>query len=274
MAIITVSRQVGSFGDEIAALVAQKLGHTLVSRERVHELAQSCDEGFKDACSIYEKEVQPGFFERFFFNSPAYTSLFESLNYELASRGDVVVIGRGGQIVLHDVPGILKIRVVAPLDVRIKRVAKRENMPVDMAGEYVRKYDHQREALVRTIFDKDLQDWSLYDFIINTAQFSAQSAADIICRSVEMMHVEHTEEDVRKKLELMAFAKSVESAIKKEIVTSPYRNILVSAEEGGTVTISGFVQELRSKERAEKIAKKFDRVKEVKNDLRTTELRF
>ncbi len=274
MAIITISRQVGSNGDEIAELVAKKCNHQLVGRDQVHKLAQACDSEFKDACSLYEKETQPGFFERLFFNNPSYTSLFESLNFELASQGDVVIMGRGAQIVLRDMPGVLKVRVVAPTRLRIQRVAEKEKIDMEHAAEFVDRYDHQRKAMIRTIFDKDLKDWGLYDLILNTSMFSVDAGADIVCKAIDVAHYEHTQEALKAELERKSFAKRVESAIKKEVVTSPYRDITASIDAQDELTIAGYVQDKMSKERAEKIAKKYERVKGVKNDIRTTELSY
>lgn len=274
MAIITISRQVGSFGDEIAAILARKINHQLVDQAHVHQFAQSCDADFSEACSLYEKEAQPRFFERMFFNSPAYTSLFESLNLELASKGDIILIGRGAQIVLKDIPGILSVRIVAPMDTRIARMAEEKNISKDEAANFIRKYDHQRASMIRTIYDKDFRDWALYDLIINTTSFSAESAADIIAKGVEEMHFEHTDEQLKEKLKLMCFGKRIESALKKEILTSTFRDIQVEVSPEGVVTLDGYVQDVKARELAEKIALKIDGVKKVTNQLRTTELRF
>ena len=107
MAIITISRKAGSYGEEIAAEVAKKLNYRMVTPSDVHKLAEDCDADFKRACSVFEKEVSTGFLERFFFRDPSYLSLFESLNYELAASGNVILVGRGSQFVLADHPGDL-----------------------------------------------------------------------------------------------------------------------------------------------------------------------
>ncbi len=89
MAIITVSRKVGSWGETISKLAAEKLGYRVVTPEEFHRLAEACDSDFKKACSVFETEMPGGMIERFFLREPAYTSLFEALNFELAAGGDV-----------------------------------------------------------------------------------------------------------------------------------------------------------------------------------------
>ena len=95
MHIVTVSRQLGSLGDVIATVMAREMGYKLIGPDQVHERAHSCDPEFKDACTLYETEKGPGFWDRFFFDTPSYTALFKSLTYEFASQGNVVIIGTG-----------------------------------------------------------------------------------------------------------------------------------------------------------------------------------
>jgi cytidylate kinase len=274
MAIVVISRQVGSFGDEIASLVARKCSFQLIDQAQVHQLAQDCDSEFSKACTLYETELKPSFFEGFFFQSPAYSSLFESLNFEVASRGNVVIVGRGAQIVLRDVPGVFKARIVAPVEIRIKRVMEDKNVSGEEAGEFVSKYDTQRRALIRSIFDKDLRDWDLYDLILNTVSYDPETGSDILCKAVEVMKKDVDDADLHEKLKNMAFAKRVESSLKKKIWTSSYRNIEVTASSDGAVTLSGFVPDKKTKERAKKIAQDVRGVSRVENELRTTELSF
>jgi cytidylate kinase len=274
MAIITISRQVSSFGDEIASVLSKNINHQLVDQAQVHQFAQACDSDFSEACRLYEKEAQPGFFERMFFNNPAYTSLFESLNLELASKGDIILIGRGAQVVLRNIPGILKVRVVAPTNLRIQRLAEQRNISKEVAGDFVRRHDHQRAAMVRSFFDKDLRDWALYDLIVNTTAFSIEAAADLVAKAVDEMHYEHTDEQLKEKLKLMSFGKRIESALKKHILTSAFRDINVTVSPDGVATLSGYVQDVKAKEMGEKIAKGIEGVNKVVNELRTTELRF
>ncbi|NCO61437.1 MAG: hypothetical protein COZ70_04430 [Deltaproteobacteria bacterium CG_4_8_14_3_um_filter_51_11] len=274
MAIVVISRQVGSFGDEIAAKVAKRLNLKIVDQGGVHQMAQQCDSEFEKACTLYETELEPGFFERFFFSNAGYTSLFESLNLELASKGNVVIIGRGAQIVLKEIPGIFKTRVVAPKEVRIKRVAKQKGVSAGEAADFVERYDTQRRALIRTIYERDLKDWGLYDLILNTTNYDIETGAEILCRAIELMPKTEDEAAITKQLARLAFAKRVESKIMKKVTASPYRSIEVVAQEGGAIAIEGFVSDKRTKEIIGEIASKVEGVTRVDNLLRTTGLSF
>ena len=275
MAIITISRQIGSKGDEIASLVASKLNYELITREIIHQKAESCDLDFKTACSAYEAEEKPkGFFERLFFGEPAYTALFESMNYELAARGDVIMLGRGANFALANVPGVLKVRIVAPESVRAQRIADQKGVPLSEAIEYVERHGRHRRALIESIYHDTISAWSRYDLVLNTVAFSAEESADIISTAA-MMVGKKTDKEERKKILLsMAFAKKVERIIKKSITTLAYRDITVDVLSGGKIVLRGVVSDIRSKETAADVASKIEGVTEVDNQLRTTELSF
>jgi cytidylate kinase len=137
MAVVTLSRQVGSFGDEIAAQVASRLGHRLIDRDQFQGLAETRDPDFRAARASSGPRTEPRFFERLFFQNPSFTSLFESITFEVASWGDVVILGRGAQVVLRDMPGVFKARVVAPLEVRVRRVMEEKGVPLEEAIDFV-----------------------------------------------------------------------------------------------------------------------------------------
>lgn len=273
MGVLTISRKVGSLGDEIGAMVANKLGYRLVTRQEIKEMAQSCDTEFKRTCSLFESELTGGFIERLFFKDPASASLFESLNYELAAQGDVVLMGRGGQIVLAEVPGVFKVRIVAPAWLRAGRISQRANLSPDEAAEFVRKHDGKRRALIESIFDRNLSDWSLYDLVINTTGVSAELATDMICLAMERSAKGDWSAE-REKLDNLAFAKRVESHIKKRIATAPHRDIQAFSPQKGVVVLSGVVSEKRSREKAVRLAGEYPGVTQVQDQLKTTEVSF
>lgn len=274
MSVVTISRQVGSLGDEIAGLVADKLGYALVSREGIHKLARECDAEFKDACSAFEEERGAGFWERLFYRDPAYTSLFEALNLELASKGDVVILGRGAQVALAELPGVFHARVVAPRTLRVQRVRERMGLSAEDANDFVHNYDKQRRALIESVYHKDLSDWSLYSMVLNTANLNAEAGAELIALAVQKMPPLAEADLVGQELARRAFAKRVESAIKKKVLTSPYRDITASSLVEGEIVLEGFVQDKVSKQKAGDIAARHPGVTAVDNRLRTTELSF
>ncbi len=274
MRIVTISRLVGSYADVIAATIARRLDLELVGRDQVHELAQNCDPEYSRACDLYETEHGPGFFERIFFDRPSYTSLFEALTFEKASTGNVVLVGRGSQVVLRGIPGIFKCRVVAPFSLRVERIMERYNFTKNEAQDFVVKYDHDRENLIRSIFRSDPNEWSLYDIIINTEHYGSSQASDVIIEAIEKMDRVQDEAALCQNLANISVAKKIEALIRRKLSSSIARNVEIKFETGGLVTISGRISERRDREKAEKLVNEYPGVTSVKNDLKVTELTF
>lgn len=274
MNIVTISRLVGSYGDEIAAIVAERLGLEFIGRTALHEQALSCDPEYSDACSLYEAEHGPGFFERLFFDRPAHKSLFEALTFEQASRGNVVLVGRGAQIVLHNQPGVLSVGVVAPLDIRIQRIMARKGVSREEAAHFVNTHDQERQKLIKAVFDRDTLDWSLYDFVINTAHFTAGGAADVVIHAIQNMGKVPNPEDVKNTYRNMALAKRIEALVRKKMTSAVARHVEISIEPGDIVRISGVVREKGDKAKVGRIVEEYPGVTKVENQLKVTDLTF
>jgi cytidylate kinase len=274
MNIITVSRLVGSYGDEIAAKVAEKMGLEFVGRTGLHELAMSCDPEYSEACTLYETEHGPSFFERLFFDRPSHKSLFEALTYEQASRGNVVLVGRGAQIVLHDLPGVFCVGVIASREIRVQRIMEKLALPREEAEYYVDKYDAERITLIKTVFDKDPTDLLLYNLLINTDHYTADTAADVVVHAVNKMDMKPDGAGLVEQLKSKALAKRIEALVRKKLTSAVARHVDISADPGGIIRVSGVIREKADKARVEKIAAEYPGVTRVENDLKVTDLTF
>lgn len=270
MYIVTISRLVGAYGDIIAAIVARRMALDLIGREELHETAQSSDPDYRDACSLYEKEHGPGFLERLFFDQPSYYSLFEALTYDLAARGNVLMVGRGAQIVLRDVPGVFTARIVAPTSVRITRIMGRYNFSREEAENFVQKYDHDRDNLIRSIFHKNINEWPLYDIIINTAHFTAAAASEIVIDAIDEIQKIPDPIALREKLTSMALAKRIESQVRRKLTSPVAQDTVITSELGGVVRLTGRVRSEQDKESVAKIASDYPGVTKVENELIVT----
>lgn len=272
MAIVAISRKVGSLGDEIAKQAADQLGIKVIGVSEIHQLALECDKELADICRTFETELPAGFFERIFFRDPAGSSLFASLIYQQAAMGDVVIRGRGSQIVLAGQPKVLKVRIVAPFRIRVERVAQRKGISQDEAADYVRHFDRQRRSLIESIFQVDLNDWSLYDMVLNSADLPQNMLADLVCLAAkELGPVGEGQKAIYADL---ALAKRVEALIKKKVPTFPARDVEVENQGQGRLVLTGAVLDRDAIRKAEEIAKSQAGVTEVDNQLMSTDLTF
>jgi cytidylate kinase len=86
----------------------------------------------------------------------------------LAQENNVVIIGRASEITLKEFPGVFHIRVVAPLDLRIRRVMERYDISHHEAAKAIARSDKNRSEYVRTFYHADIDDPLLYDLMLNT----------------------------------------------------------------------------------------------------------
>jgi cytidylate kinase len=270
MAIITISRKFGSFGDDIARKVAKQTGLRVIERADIHQLALKCDEELANTCRRFETEMPAGFFERIFLGDPAGASTFASLIYQEAAQGDVMILGRGSQIVLAKQPRVLKVRVVAPLEVRVERISKRNSITIDEATEYIEHHDRQRRSLIESIFHVDLSDWSLYDMMLNSADLQPDLLAQMICVVAEKLGPTSVEQKTA--FANLALAKRVEALIKKKVPTFWAYALNVENLGQGRLVLTGAMNSLASIELAVRIANATEGVKEVDNQVRFIDL--
>ena len=95
----------------------------------------------------------------------------------IRARGRAVIMGRGAHLVL---PDALRVRLVAPLDLRVERVAELEDRPVAEAHREVLSVDRQRAQFVRGHFGMDPHDPDFYDLVVNTGGMSLDHAAHLV----------------------------------------------------------------------------------------------
>jgi len=99
---------------------------------------------------------------------------------DLATQDNVVIIGRGSQVILKDHPGAVHVLLAAPFDRRIEAFAVREGVGPEEARKQVHERDHGRVAFHQKFFKVDVNDPALYDLTLNTARFSPEEAAQFV----------------------------------------------------------------------------------------------
>jgi cytidylate kinase len=102
----------------------------------------------------------------------------------LATLGQVILVGRAGACVTRDLPGGLHIRLVAPEAHRLRWMMDKFRIGKDEAAKRIQKQDADRRKLVRTYFDRDLEDPLLYDAVFNTERVNPH---EISAAVVEML---------------------------------------------------------------------------------------
>lgn len=266
MAIVTISRLAGSQGDEIARALSAKTGLRLLGHQDFHALAHRHDPELGRKLERFFNDEGPGFFERLFFSTPVYQSLYEALVLELASQGDVIIVGRGAQIVLSAFPRVLKVRVVASLETRLTHMGAVHGLAPDEALDFIRRHDHRREALVRQIYDQAPDDWKFFDLVINTDRLDVGAGVGLIAEAMAALARRAPDGNGKEELAAAALGKRVEAKLRAEVRAS--RGLRVLGKVGGTMVLHGSVKSESDREAAQKLAAQQPGVTEVLNQLR------
>jgi hypothetical protein len=111
----------------------------------------------------------------------AYHQAVRQVMIELAREGEVIIVGRAGQVILQDEPGAMHVRVIAPRALRVARTAREKDIPLEQAKGLVERSDQTRRNYLRTFYHVEVDDPCLYDLILNTEHLDVQSAAEVIC---------------------------------------------------------------------------------------------
>jgi cytidylate kinase len=269
MAIITISREMGSGGIPIAHKVAEQLGYKLIDGEAIMEAAKSY--GLSPEAVEQADEKPPHFVDTLDSKQFLDLHLIELIILEAALKGNVVIYGRGGQDLLKDISSVLRTRIIAPFEDRVERWAEREWLDPDRARYLVRKSDQQRAGFIKYYFDRNWEDSVHYDLIINTQRLSEETAVKIICDSIKDQNLEGIKADSKKILSDLILRKKVEIAILSNDHIDPY--LLEINVKDGLVELSGQVHSAAEKQTAEQQARTAEGIRDLKNNIKVVEYR-
>ena len=157
MAILTISREYGSGGWEIGRRVAERLDYQFVDKERVfQDLERAGTQWGRLAREL--DEVCPTLWERHDWQYRGYVAQTQALVLSYAEADNAVLIGRGASFLLQEVPFSLRVRLVAPLEVRLERIMTRERLDRKAAARLVTQMDGDRACYVKANYGSD---WDL-----------------------------------------------------------------------------------------------------------------
>ena len=113
-----------------------------------------------------------------------YLQALESVVRELARSQSIVIRGRGSQFILADYPGALHVLLVAPLEVRVKRVMEDLKLDQEAAKREITRFDNSGREFIRRYFHSEREDPEYYDLVINTERLSFHAADSIIVEAL------------------------------------------------------------------------------------------
>ncbi len=271
MPIITVSRGSMSGGKAFAERVSSALGSPCVGREILVDAAAKL--GVSENVLAKKMEKGPGLWDRLTLERRMYVVAVQSALAEQIEKGDLVYHGVAGHLLLRDIPSVLRIRLIAPLVVRIQAVMEREGLSRQAAEHYIQDIDADRVRWTRFMYHADVRDPHLYDLMLNLDRMSITTACDVVIETVKKPEFLITDE-VREQLASFALA----CRVKVALATHPAsRGLdLQVTSVGNVVTIAGEVPQptmlthasSRWEQELTQIAKSVSGVKRVELNIR------
>jgi cytidylate kinase len=272
MAVITVSRHPGSLGDTVARAIAERISYRLVERTELVQLAErigGSDVAWDRAPELRERS--PSFWERLNEERRRYASVLRRVTTQLAEEGDVVIVGLGSGQLLKGLSNVLRLQVIAPMDIRLERVMQRgfDDVPGpltrDQARDLIRKQDREISGYMRYMFNIDWLEPHHWDLVINTGRFGVSETVEIVAAVVSSGALEPSVLD-RQRLANLALASRVEAIVLGD-PTVWVSGLKVVAQDG-RVRIEGEVITEEDREAVDQIVQAIDGVRQTENDLR------
>lgn len=210
MAIITISRGSFSHGREVAQRVARKLGYTEVSREVCIEASEIFNT--PEVKLFRALHDAPSFLERFTYGRERYMAYIASAILDRFQKDDVVYHGLAGHFFVKNIPHVLKVRILADRQDRIRTKMARDGLSREEAARRLDEDDNQRRHWSQSLYGVDTRDPALYDLVLHIRKLTVDDAAQIICDTSRLEQFETTPAS-RKALNELALAARVKAAI-------------------------------------------------------------
>jgi len=236
MPIVTISRGSMSGGKALAECLSRALGSPCIGREIVVEAAAKV--GVPEQVLAKKIEKGPGLWERLTLERRIYAVAVQAALAEHIEKGDLVYHGLAGHLLLKGLPAVLRVRLIASLEVRIRAAMEREGLTRETAEHSIREADENRARWTRFMYGVDVLDPQLYDLVINLERMSVGSACATVVQAAKQPEFV-VNESVRQRLTSFVLA----CRVKVALATHPGSRGLdleVTAEHG-VVTISGEV---------------------------------
>jgi len=212
MTTITISRQVGSGADQVANAVAERLGLRIFEKRLMAQVAEELGMSATELVDYSEGDYRrQNFIDALFRRRrkveevlstweggedggdlAAKRILDEWLAIDLTraaveaayQRGDVLIMGRGSQVILEGYIHVLHVRLVAPLESRVQRLCTQHKMTPPQARRLAAQRDQATAEYLGRFYNADPDDATLYHATFNTARCGVEKTAELICELV------------------------------------------------------------------------------------------
>jgi len=255
VAVITFSREARSGTQDLARLLAQRLGYRYVSRDEL-TAAVTARGGVQRVPQTSESEGRAlsrweQFGEQLTGDRATYVAALKAVITDLAVADNVVIVGHGAGQFLGDVRGVVRIFVVAPIEDRLRRLADEGVVDVDLGRRLLEQQDRESAAYVRYLFGIDWLDPHAWDLVINTGRANIAAVLEMLAQYTTALIRDQAEQDGLARQQLAA-------QIEQALLADPELGVAelsVRVTEPGTIVLDGHALAHEDRERAERTAR-------------------
>lgn len=183
--MVTISREYGALGGTIGRAVAKQLGYTFYGQEIVHEVARRADVRRQVVESLDERSrTRIGhwindMFTGGIFAPSDYLRNLSQVIITVGRHGHGVIVGRGGHLIL-DPEKTLRVRAYAPLEDRVRYIARKDGLSLTAARRKVQSVDADRTMFYQRHFKNEVASPLNFDLMLNTGSLDVDECSDIV----------------------------------------------------------------------------------------------
>jgi cytidylate kinase len=247
MAVITISRGSYSKGKEIAEKVARCLNYECVAREILLEASKKFN--IPDVKLERALHDAPSVLQRFTYGKEKYITFIQASFLEHVTQDNVVYHGLAGHFFLKGVSHVLKVRVIADIEDRVRWERERKKINEDEALRILKKDDEERRKWSMMLYGIDTNDPSNYDLVIHIHKLRVDDAVDIICRMAQLPQFSATPESKQALEDLLVAARVKASLIDDypTVNTKAKEGVVYVSIDGPESDESGIIEMVRNK---------------------------
>lgn len=253
MTVVTFSREAHSGTQDLARLLADRLGYRFVGRDELTDMV-SARSGIKRDAQTQETEgrslslwEQLG--EQLTGEREAYITALRQAVTELAIADNVVIVGHGAGLFLSDMRSVVRVFVVAPMDDRVARLQVEQHLDASQARQTIERQDRQSAEYLRYLFGINWLDPHHWDVVVNTGRTESEAVLDMLEHFTRAQVRDPTE---AADLQRQRLSSRIEQALIKDDHGVDH---LAVRFEASTLVLEGDALMLEDRERAEAVAR-------------------
>jgi hypothetical protein len=208
MPVITINRGSYSRGKEVAEKLAATLGYVCLSRDILLDASEEFN--IPEIKLIRALHDPASVLERFTFGKERYISYLYSALLQHARQDNIVYHGLAGQYFLRCIPHVLKVRIIADMQDRVREEMRREGISAEKALYILQKDDEERRKWGLQVYGTDTWDSRLYDIVLRIGAVTVADAVEILADLVRKPHFLATAES-RQLVDDLALAAKVKA---------------------------------------------------------------